>query len=457
MGPSSSFAVPLAVLPVPSLWVRDGAVVEANEAYRKLTGIDPVGRALSELVQSRGEPAPVCICDVTLAEGRRALQVTFTELPGATLVFLCDDGGMGEMAEAVSRAASDLAHARDQADVLERAAESLAALGFTVSVLLFVGDDPRVTYGPTRRPLVSRDRQSFEEHRPTRDEIIALNPRFHERRAAFFPDVRAPIARLYAEEIAATIPVERAGRRAMQLPLFVFDQPFGAVTVIGDGVREEMAGILEGFAANVARALEGLTLRHSGLLRSRLEGLRDAASILVGELESPVSSLVEAAHHLESDYRDRAHWLEIVFGRTERIASLFDELRALREPNEVRLGRADLCLIAEHAVAMQRHEDVSTPILLATGAPVDALLDEVHAQLVIHGLIHVARKRFRQQPIEVVVGPDAPVVRITPCDFSRSSLFFASAAHSMGACGGRVDLGRDPDGVPRVTLTFVQG
>ncbi|MBS2028474.1 MAG: PAS domain-containing protein [Deltaproteobacteria bacterium] len=327
-------------LPVAAMLAADDRVIAVNKPFENLVGVSAaelVGKTAQEVIQRfipasdlplvyqmvmgvREGSTPVgdLWCRIIDGQGRgRAVRIVWQpkgeDEAAAVYLLEADDSDTTRVtAEALARAGGDLVGCKDEQEVLEHAVAAVAARGFTTTALLLREGDPLLAYGPSRAagalgvPTSSPDARI--QARPPREVLALFNPRFHERRAAYFQNGKRLVDGAFSEVVADNLKRMLPGQRMVQAPLFVDNQPYGALVVTSDALTPSLAGTLEMFAELVARAIESVRARASALARlreleqlqnalvqrERLAALGEAAAVMAHEVRNPISAILNA-------------------------------------------------------------------------------------------------------------------------------------------------------------------
>lgn len=398
-------------LSVPAMMTRDGVCIAANAEYLRLVGIEEsrvVGRSVLELLDERVvaadrrfvENAPALTdatgrghlwCRVRDANGRELpMRVVWCAgpAPGETLTFFFDAAPEAfgrESADALARAAGLLGSCATEDEVLERGCEALAARDLTATVLLIVPGDPLLAYGPTRSPL-PRSERAFERARPPRAILEMLNPGFSQRRAAFFQDGLRLVRDAYPERIAEEVNRTLPSQRMVQAPLFVDDEPYGALVVTGDLLTPILAIAIELFSELLVRAIENVRLRRERVEHGRLAALREAAAVMAHEVRNPVAALLNAAGLLDrAGGSDRETLVRVIGEEASRLERLVEDLLTLGRPLTPRPCTVGLESMRDAALAVLARRDRVDPARIETQAAARPML--VYAD---EDLLHLA-------------------------------------------------------------------
>jgi PAS domain S-box-containing protein len=434
-------------MPVAAIHIADQKVVAANPAYEQLTGIraaDVVGRGVDELIGSfviaddapmlsgasasarAGAPGELW-CRVTDTTGTsRTVRVVWRGVPGGRegerFVFLIPadvDARERELAERLANAAANFIRCVDEDEVLVRAAEALLADGYTVTVLLIREGDPLLVYGPTRSPAPKAPGPSWENVRVPREVPTRFNPRFHQRKAAFFQRPADLVRDAYPTETAKTLAASLPGTRTVQAPIFVADPPYGALVVTDDRLTHVSVGTLEMYAQLVGAAVENVRLhdrassrlveleRLQGELvkRERLAALGEAAAVMAHEVRNPIAAILNAVALLRRGAPIGTTTTElhrVLAEEAARLERLVSDLLALGRPVLPRLRETNLVDVTHTVVATMtaRDELQGCTIDVENDATKTACADP---ELVEIGLANVIRNALQASPPKGII------------------------------------------------------
>jgi two-component system, NtrC family, sensor histidine kinase HydH len=238
-----------------------------------------------------------------------------------------------EVTEAFTRVAGALSRCATEEEVLQRAVDALCERGFIATVLLWDAADPLLRYGPSCSP--QRPSAPLDLPRAPRDILSRLNPRFLERRAAFFQDGMRLVREAYPEPVAERLRAFLPAERMVQAPLFLGEEPYGALVVTGDALSPLVATALELFAELVGKALEAIRLRQERVERERMAALGEAAAVMAHEVRNPVGAIMNSLVLLERDgvgAADGRMLLSIISEEAKRLAQLVNQLLELGRP-----------------------------------------------------------------------------------------------------------------------------
>lgn len=499
------------VLPLPALVTRDEVCVAANAAYFELTQVDagdvlgrPVEHIIAERVvapdrqavehagmSARGTPTGDLWCRIRDGRGHaHAVRVVWRTLATGercVVFFDAEPEAFGrEFADSLARAAGALAACATEKEVLERAADALSEHGLTATVLLIDEGNPLLRYGPTRSPNTGPGARMFERARPARAILEAFNPRFSERRAAFFQDGIRLVMDAYPEPLAAELAARLPSGRMVQAPLFVDQRPYGAVVVTGALLTPLLVGAIELFAELVARAIEHVRYRLERVERERLAALGEAAAVMAHEVRNPVAALLNAAALLgrgELDASSRQAVTAIIAEEAVRLERLVEDLLALGRPLLARPRPVELESIAAEAIALMTRRHDLAPGRVEIAASPSPVLASADGDLLQLAVVNVVRNAVQSTPargrvvvsFEVGEGACAAVVEDSGPGFSEEVMrrlcepFFTTRATGTGmglavvrrvldAMGGRIDVGRSSAlGGARVALWLPSG
>lgn len=360
VGRVSSFRVDLEHLPCAAAAIRDGIFVAQNKLFEELTGwpaSELVGQPMSAVLTRLLTPGDLAIvanrirshppdaprtggriwCRIKSATGEeRPLRVEWRHAEELTLVTIVDaepEAYGQEVTEALARAAGTLSEHATERDVLEHAVSALHARGFTATVLLFDGDDPLLVYGPHRTPYPAMGVNALP--RPPREILELLNPRYMQRRAAFFQDGMRLVREAFPEPVAERVRALLPAQRMVQAPLFVASAPYGALVVTSDALNPLVATALELFAELVGKAVENVRLRAERVERERLAALGEAAGLMAHEVRNPVGAIMNALTLLRREpnaTKEQEALLTVIDEESARLAHVVSQLLDLGRP-----------------------------------------------------------------------------------------------------------------------------
>jgi len=460
--------VDFARLPVPALYTRELRVVAVNAAYEAFMLVraeEVVGESFESLVSRfvLAEDIPMVggasddlragtaddgtiWCTVTDGTGRvRPIRVRWEPCPDGvgTIVFLLDAEGDTrdkQFSEALARAGGELVSCRDERAVLERAADTLAAQGLTVTVLLIVPNDPLLEYGPIRgapsraNTFAARTGERIQAHRPPRSVLTDFNPGFPERRAAFFQEVAQLVRRAYPQAVADALIADLPGRHLVQAPLFVEGVAYGALVVTGDVLTPSRAGTIEMFAELVVRAIENVRLHEVAarrvaelerlqtvlVERERLAALGEAAAVMAHEVRNPISAILNAVavmRRVDAGGVESVEMMRVIQEEALRLERLVRDLLDLGRPLLPRCVSVDLFELTRSSVGLLQDRRECDDIVFELGADPGSTSVDVDPDLVQLAVLNIARNAAQASPpggrVRVAVDHVSAGVRIS--------------------------------------------
>jgi PAS domain S-box-containing protein len=448
--------VRLGAIPTPALCFEGERCIAVNPAYEVLMGFEPsevVGKTVDELVDfvamsgetefmDRRSPARAAgdlrdgqmWCRVMDKAGSvRPLRVQWTSPDERQryLVFLLDatqESTSRAIAESLARAGGELVHAQDERDVLERAADTLYAQGFSITFMLLDGDSEELAYGPRRARIVPELRAeglaALVAFRPARAVLERVNPHFHERRAAFVHDAASTVRHGYPESVHEALERSLAGSHLVQAPLFVEGAAHGAMVVYGPTLTPSRAATMEMFAELVARALESVRSRQRAhqrleelerlqaelLERERLVALGEAAAVMAHEVRNPIAAISNALAVLRrqpSPSSEGADMLRVIGEEAARLERVVRHLLDLGRPLTPQMHAVDLLELATDCVRTlrDRNEVAGVEVVLRADGEVIATVDA--------GLLQLALLNVLQNAVQVTPAGGTVVVELT--------------------------------------------
>jgi two-component system sensor histidine kinase HydH len=499
----------LELLPVAACATRDGVFVGVNRSFEELTGWTAehvVGRTFNELLAQLVAPRDHAILE-RLSKNRtgpepqrlgslwcRMLSREGEERP-MRIEWRLDDNGHDMVAvlldarpeafgqegtSALARAAGALSRCATEEEVLERAVDTLCERGFTVTVLLWDANDPLLRYGPHRTPDPSKLLlDSFP--RPAREVLARLNPGFFERRAAFFQDGTRLVREAYPESVAEGLRDLLPAQRMVQAPLFIGDEPYGALVVTSDALNPLLATALDIFGELVGKAIEAIRLRQERVDRERLAALGEAAAVMAHEVRNPVAAIKNALVLLERDGTsgpDGETLLSIISEEATRLAQLVNQLLELGRPLLPRPSLVPLEEVVDRAVYLLRTRgELGTRVLaLPSSEGTTTWLDPVLAELAIVNVIQNAlQSTTGGGDVKVLIESTESLARCIVLDegpgiadairgrlgqpfvttrATGTGMGLAVVRRIMDASEGRVSIDREEPRGTRVTLEF---
>lgn len=442
--PDAQPAVLLESLPIAALLVRDGRAAHANAAYTELMRVPAeavVGQSVEAMIarfvvpddrrliegtrrdHEAGEaPDGWVYSTVVDGEGRaRLLLVRWQILPsGDTVVYLVDrdaDARARRLSERLARAGAELVRCATEREVLDAAADALHAEGWTVTILCIVPGDDRLAYGAVRAPrddprCAARVDTSLDALRPPTSTLRAIHPGFDERRAAFVQDMPRLLREIYPADVAEALIAELPARRAVQVPLYVSDEPFGSLGVTSDELTPVLAAAVEVFGALVERALENVRLRaglerrlaelerlQSELLeRERLAALGEAAGVMAHEVRNPIAAILNATAILRRNSGTLEEMVRVIGEEAARLERLVRDLLDLGRPMLPRLRPTDLHELARASAALLREREERDAARVVVRAVHGAVSAHVDPDLVQLALLNVVRNALQASP-----------------------------------------------------------
>jgi two-component system, NtrC family, sensor histidine kinase HydH len=503
-------------IPTAALLLRGEHIIAVNSAYERFMGISAkevegrtahdligqfvgapdvplVGAAAEALFAGQNEQGELWI-RVTDATGQpRSIRVDWrpSGIPGDSVIYLVDaeaEVAARATAEKLARAAGELGRCKDEPEVLERAADVLFERGLIVTTLLLSDGDPLLTYGPMRSTSTYKPTESatavveLRATRPRREVLWELNKDFDRRRAAFFQDVGPLIAAVYPGPLGDRLRAGVKERRTVQAPLFVGDEPYGAIVLTGDELSPALVGTIEMFVELVARAIENVRLRVELIQRERLAALGEAAAVMAHEVRNPIAAIMNARALLQKESVDvvaQRSLLSVIDEEARRLDGLVSDLLDLGRPLTPRVKPVDLHDLARSSVDVlaARGAAGSTDVVVTRpDFPVVAHLDPELAQLALWNVVrNAAQASPKGKRVEVCVAlrgrraalivddegdgfPREHVERLLePFHTTRATgtgIGLAVVRRVVEACQGSIEIGASPSGGGRFVMLF---
>jgi signal transduction histidine kinase len=383
--------------------------------------------------------------------------------------------------ERLARVAGALSDGDDDQEILERAADALAGEGLICTVLLIDRFDPLLRFGPSRVPPNVQSVGTGALQRPPVSLLTRVNPRFHERAAAFIFDGRRLVREAFPEQLTNEVLQYLPATRVVQAPIFVGTRPYGALAVTGNTLTPMLATAIELFAELLGHALANVQLRRERVERERLAALGEAAAVMAHEVRNPVAAIGNALTLLRSRRGDGGmseQLLQIISEETSRLDQLVNQLFELGRPLTPRpethplfhLAMASVKLLEtrlESPAGRVTLEGTTTELVhvdrpLAELAVTNVLRNAVqsagdHGRVVVH-FESTAKERA------LVVEDDGPgfaaevLARVgepfTTTRATGTGMGLAVVRRVMAALGGRLEIASSPAGGARVALWF---
>lgn len=463
--------VRLGAIPTPVLCIEGMRCIAVNPAYEALMGFEAaevVGKTVEQLVDFVALSGETAFMEARLAaleagasdppsNGRmwcrvtdklghvRPLRVQWT-LPDERqrfLIFLLDEtqeSTSQTIAEALARAGGELVNARNEADVLERAADALFAQGFSITFLLLDGDAPELAYGPHRSQAApevrAEGRAALATFRPAREVLERVNPGFHDRRAAFVHDAASTVRRGYPEAVHEALERALAGSHLVQAPLFVEGAAHGALVVHSPALTPARAATIEMFAELVARGLESVRSRQRAqqrleelerlqaelLERERLVALGEAAAVMAHEVRNPIAAISNALAVLRrqpAPSSEGADMLRVIGEEAARLERVVRHLLDLGRPLTPRMHPVDLLELATDCVRTlrDRNEVAGVEVVVRADREVLATVDA--------DLLQLALLNVLQNAVQVTPAGGVVVVELVPASLDGAGATIA--------------------------------
>ncbi|MEO8796434.1 MAG: ATP-binding protein [Polyangiaceae bacterium] len=350
-------------LPVAAVATLDGVFVAVNPAFIELTGWqepDLVGQTIGELMEklvpardravigklhgARNDPGRATqgwlwcrTCTKSGGEVPVRVEWRFDPETREALIFLLDarpEMFGQEVSEGLARVAGALSRCSTEQEVLDQAVDALCERGFTATALVIEEGDPLLRYAASRTPGRPGSVRILTLPRPPRDVLERVNPAYKDRRAAFFQDGMRLVREAYTEPVAAEIIALLPAEKMVQAPLFLAEQPYGALIVTSDALTPIVATAIDLFAELVGKALETVRLRKERVERERLAALGEAAAVMAHEVRNPVGSIMNALTLLERQAAtpEQRPLLAIISEETQRLEQLVTQLLDFGRP-----------------------------------------------------------------------------------------------------------------------------
>ena len=502
--------VDLDQLPVAAIAVHDGVFAAVNPKYFELTGWaehELIGKTIVDLMSmlvpmkdqavlarlhdARNEPERPTqgwLWCRTIMKGGGEVPVRvewrFDADTKETLVFLLDarpEMFGQEVTEALARVGGALSRCSSEQEVLEQAVDALGERGFTATALVIEEGDPLLRYAANRSPTRPGALSILDGlPRPPREVLERINPSFKDRRAAFFQDGMRLVREAYAEPVAERVRELLPAEKMVQAPLFLGEQPYGALVVTSDALTPIVATAIDLFAELVGKALETVRLRKERVERERLAALGEAAAVMAHEVRNPVGSIMNALALLERQAAAPAHkpLLAIISEETKRLEQLVSQLLDLGRPLFPRPRLYALEELTQRAVRalVGRGELVESALDFRPHGETNGWMDPDLAELALVNVLRNARQSIdangrirlaiedctdavrwiaeddgRGIPDEVVRRLGQPFVTTRA---TGTGMGLAVVHRILEASRGKLAIGRGANGGARVVLEF---
>jgi signal transduction histidine kinase len=501
-------------LPLAAVLLRQGKVFAANQGFLSLVdrSLDELkGLTVREAMQRIVHPADFSLLERTVdryptpaspmsgqvwcrvvgpAGDEHPVRVDWRggEDPSEISLFFVEattEASGQKLTESLARAAGGLTRATSEEEVLIKSADALGARGFSVTWLLFVEGDPLMAYGPTRSGSGDQPGpRPWEAVRPSRAFVEKINPGFHERRVAFFPDIHSLVREVYPDPLGAELERRVSPLRVVQAPVFVGERAFGAMVVSGESLTPIMAGAVELYAELVGGALENVRLRRERLERERLAALGEASAVMAHEVRNPVGAILNAVALIRrAAVNDplQEEMLRVVSEEAGRLENVVNQLLEVGRPLLPRPQRVALTPLVEGClkILVDRQEAEPGRVERVAGPEVYAQLDPDLAQLALMNVLRNAvQSTPASKPIQVRLeegggfgavvvedsGPGLPshiMNRLgepfTTTRAAGTGIGLAVVRRVLEASLGRLEVSTSGLGGARVALRFPQG
>lgn len=496
-------------LPVAAVATLDGVFVAVNPAFIELTGwgeLDLLGQTIGELMDKLVPPRDRAVigklhdarhdpnratqgwlwCRTRTKDGGEVpvrVEWRFDLATREALVFLLDarpEMFGQEVSEGLARVAGALSRCSTEQEVLDQAVDALCERGFTATALVIEEGDPLLRYAASRTPDRPGSARILTLPRPVRDVLERVNPAYKDRRAAFFQDGMRLVRETYAEPVAAEIIAHLPAEKMVQAPLFLGDQPYGAIIVTGDTLTPIVATAIDLFAELVGKALETVRLRKDRVERERLAALGEAAAVMAHEVRNPVGSIMNALSLLERQSAATAQrpLLAIISEETKRLEQLVTQLLDLGRPLFPRPRAYPLEELTQRAVRalVGRGELSESSLDLPEASETNAWMDPDLAELALVNVLRNASQSLDANGrIRVTIEDASDVVRWIAEDEGRgipddvvrrlgqpfvttratgTGMGLAVVQRILEASRGKLAIGRAATGGARVVLEF---
>jgi two-component system, NtrC family, sensor histidine kinase HydH len=495
----------------PVLVVRGEHILHANPALLTLLGRRleevrgaPLSRVLTRCEAEAFGPLPgeLWVRMNTKEARERTYRVSRGEglRPSDTVWMLLDAEGeesTRRLTESLAQTAEALVRCRDEPTVLKVTVEALRQRDFYVMVM--VREERCIRFGPHAQApalVAACERvygRAFTDIRVPLTALPHIEELWLRRRSTFTPHFQRLFDHVPASEPLSRVAETVGALRALDAPIFVEGEPYGALCVQSRTLTPTSAATLELFARHVGGALENVRhhrraeerlvelsrLQSELLAQERLTVLGEAAGVVAHEVRNPLGAILNAAAVLKREKlgpvgRSAVEMLEEEATRLDlMVRDLLDVVRPL-EPRPRPLHPGELVRRTLEALR-QRRQLGTLQVSLHEASELPSLQgDEFLLQLALENLLRNAVQVCPPHSrVQVSVEPDPQGVLlcvedegpgIAPADAQRVfEPFFTTRATGTGlglavvrrvvqAHGGAVSVGPRPGGGARFEL-----
>ncbi|WP_437747620.1 ATP-binding sensor histidine kinase [Sorangium sp. So ce1504] len=283
---------------------------------------------------------------------------------------------------------------------------------------------------PAKEPLLAELRRRYP---PGRDSPHPAAGVLRDREPLLLPEISDEVLRGYAEDDGhARLLRELGAQSSITVPLVARGQPLGALNVVSSvpGRRYEDADLE--FVQEVARRA-AMAIDNSRLYRAAQEAVRmrdEFLTVATHELNTPMTSLTLTLEAMDRAIRSGRIWDPQAMGRQvdralrqgARLTRLNSELLDVSQIDAARLrlsvAEVDLREVARDVLARFRHdlERAGCSVSLRDGARIVGLWDRSRVDQIVTNLLANAIKFGAGKPIEVVLGEEAGMARLSVRD-----------------------------------------
>jgi len=358
---------------------------------------------------------------------------------------------MGEiqLVSELSEIAARVQRGRTQGDVLRIAGDGVAALGMRFAAFALEGDElvlRRLATAPARRAaLVNLLERAPEGLRaparacpPIADVLARRAHVFREDHDVFHRFVHAATGR--DASVLEAEPATRSVCRGVLAPIFVRDEPWGALSLYSPAFSESDASAVALFAIHVGSALEVAStiaaLEHAQkelVERERFAALGELAAFIAHEVRNPLGAITLSLSGLRRHVADEdaRKLVDVIDDESQRLNSVVSDLLDFARPTSLRVHPASLGEMVSDVASLVATRPEARAVDVKLDVESDLPEVPMNARLMRHAVLNLVLNGLQAMPAGGTLTLRARKERAFACvDVIDTGTGIDSAAHA---------------------------